>query len=347
MALTKEIWINSIIEGLFADNTFASRSLNHSGFVNAKTVHVPNAGALPGVVKNRSELPGTVGGRNDIDLTYNIAEYTTNPLIIRDAEKVELVYDKRESLVGGTRTALAEAVHADLLRSWVPSGFAHVATTGATEKGHLAGTTSADLKAVTKADILALKKQFDKDGVPQTGRCILLDAVMYNQLLDALSEAEAERSSQVSTRRRALWAASTASTSTCALRCSAPLRQARRWLLRTLPQRPTALPASHGRRDASAARWARLRSSRRTTALHTTATSSPLSCAQEALMCATTRRAWLSSTRALESNGENDKKASHGISAAAERTMGLLRRHGVHRQSHGVPLRGASIEKGH
>ena len=190
MALTKEIWINSIIEGLFADNTFASRSLNHSGFVSAKMVHVPNAGALPGVVKNRSELPGTVGGRNDIDLTYDIAEYTTNPLIIRDAEKVELVYDKRESLVGGTRTALAEAVHADLLRSWVPSGFAFFNATATTEKGHLAGTTSADLKAVTKADILALKKQFDKDDVPQTGRCILLDAVMYNQLLDSLSEAE-------------------------------------------------------------------------------------------------------------------------------------------------------------
>ena len=34
MALQVEIWVKSIIEGLFANNTFAARSVDHSEFVN-------------------------------------------------------------------------------------------------------------------------------------------------------------------------------------------------------------------------------------------------------------------------------------------------------------------------
>ena len=35
-----------------------------------------------------------------------------------------------------------------------------------------------------------MKNQFDIDDIPQTGRCMLLDAVMYNQLLASLTESE-------------------------------------------------------------------------------------------------------------------------------------------------------------
>ena len=58
MALQVQIWIKSIIENLFADNSFASKSVDHSEFFlqTKTTVHVPNAGAAPSVVKNRTTL---------------------------------------------------------------------------------------------------------------------------------------------------------------------------------------------------------------------------------------------------------------------------------------------------
>ena len=34
MALAKEIWINSIVENLFPDDSFITKSINDSGFVN-------------------------------------------------------------------------------------------------------------------------------------------------------------------------------------------------------------------------------------------------------------------------------------------------------------------------
>ncbi len=190
MALQTQIWINSIVELLFADNTFAARSIDHSAFVTDKTVHVPNAGSAPSVVKNRSVFPATAAQREDYDLTYDINEYSTDPVHIQDAERVELSYNKRESVLKQMKSALADKAHIDLALSWVPSGYAKVGTSGAAAPAHMPSSTG-NRQAMTKADVLAVKNLFDLDDIPQTGRCMLLDAVMYNQLVASLSESEA------------------------------------------------------------------------------------------------------------------------------------------------------------
>lgn len=186
MALTKEIWLNSIVSNLFADNSFAIRSTDHSGFVNNKTVHVPNAGSAPGVTKGRNSFPASVSTRSDNDLNYNIGEFTTDPFRVPNAEKVELSYDKRESIIGASRSAIIEAVHTDLIASWCPSSFDKVLTTGNATTAHLESATG-NRKKVTTADILAVKAIMDKNNVPANDRCFLLDYEMYNQLLDALT----------------------------------------------------------------------------------------------------------------------------------------------------------------
>jgi hypothetical protein len=190
MALQKEIWINSIIEGLFSDNTFAARSIDHSGFVNNLTVHVPNAGAPPGVVKGRSTFPATVTSRTDVDLTYNIEEYTTDPVRISNAEDVELSYNKRESVLTGTKQALADTVYGDLIYRWLPASGAVLATSGANVSAHIPSATGSR-KSFIKDDVLKLRVQFDRWDFPQEGRVLLVDAVMYSQLLNSLTETEA------------------------------------------------------------------------------------------------------------------------------------------------------------
>ena len=189
MALQKEIWLNSIVELLFADNTFASRSIDHSEFVTDKTVHVPNAGSAPTVVKNRSSFPATASQRTDSDLTYDINEYSTDPVHIQDAERVELSYNKRESVLKQMKAVLADNAHIDLAISWVPTSYAKVGTSGSAVPAHLSSSTG-NRQAMTKADVLAVKNLFDLDDIPQEGRCMLLDAVMYNQLLASLTESE-------------------------------------------------------------------------------------------------------------------------------------------------------------
>ncbi len=190
MGLQKEIWLNSLVENLFADNTFAKRSVDLSGFVEGKTVHVPNAGVVPEVVKNRKQLPAQITQREDKDLDFNIHEYTTDPIVLVDAEKVELSYSKRESIIANSRMSLQESVHADLIYDWVPSSPFAVKSSGSAVKAHIHGATG-NRKAFTKDDVFAVKDVFDVQDIPQLGRCMLLDAIMYNQLLKTFSDSEA------------------------------------------------------------------------------------------------------------------------------------------------------------
>lgn len=189
MALNVEIWKKDIVEGLFADNSFAANSVDDSAYVNAHTVHIPNAGAPSGVVKNRSELPASVSQRTDYDLSYNIAEFTTNPIRISNVEQVELSYNKRNSVLAMDRTALIEAVHEALIRDWATGITNKIVTTGDSVAPTVASATG-NRKAFTKADVLSAAYLFDSQNVPKEGRCMLCDAAMYYELLASLTESE-------------------------------------------------------------------------------------------------------------------------------------------------------------
>lgn len=174
MALQTEIWLADIVEPLFAQNTFAARSLNHSAFVNNRTVHVPNAGTPPAVEKNRSSLPAAAAQRTDADLSYTIAEYTTDPVHITNAEEIELSYDKRQSVIAQMRSALADKVHTDILTSWID------------------GATATTAAAIDKDEVLKLMTAFDEQDVPQDGRCLILPPAQYASLLKSLTNFEGQ-----------------------------------------------------------------------------------------------------------------------------------------------------------
>lgn len=189
MALQVEIWVKSIIEGLFANNTFAARSVDHSEWANNKTVHVPNAGAAPNVEKNRTEFPAKVTQRADVDLTYQMDEFTVDPVRIPHADEVELSYPKRESVIRQSRRKLAQDAHDSLIYDWIPAGVTVVETLGEAVSAHTKGATG-DRKKMTKKTVEELQTLFDEQDIPEEGRCILLDARMYNQLLNSMTDAE-------------------------------------------------------------------------------------------------------------------------------------------------------------
>lgn len=193
MALNKEIWLNTIQENFFPDDSFMVRSIDDSQFVNNKTVHVPNAGAPSGVVIDRADNnKGANAGmakRTDNDLTYSINELTTNPVYIQNIEMVELSYDKRQSVLANDREQLRDTAAQNLLYNWYVKANA-VETTGSARACHTSSTATGTRKAITKADVLTLATKFNEQNVPMNGRVLLLDATMYADLLDALTGTE-------------------------------------------------------------------------------------------------------------------------------------------------------------
>jgi len=176
MALQKEIWVSSIVEKLFANDTFASRAQNHSAFSDGKKVHVPNAGALPPVTVDNTTYPVEHSERTDTDLNYDLHKYEIGPVRVGSIDDVQLSYDKRTSVLTGVSNSLTEKVYSDILTGWVAACSAAANKTVAATFG--------------KAAVLAIKLAFDKKDIPQNGRCIVLTPEAYNELLDELSDAE-------------------------------------------------------------------------------------------------------------------------------------------------------------
>ena len=189
MAIQKEIWQDHIEGNLFKNNEFLLASTDAGQYVlNGHVVHIPQAGALPTVVKNRSSVPATVVQRGDTDITYTLDEYTTDPILIPNAETFELSYNKRESVLSEYETSLRQTVADNLLIDWAPTASTGVIvrTTGAAVATTLAGTTGNRAKFVV-SDLKNAQLQLNKQNVPMEGRYALISADMFQQLTDDMS----------------------------------------------------------------------------------------------------------------------------------------------------------------
>lgn len=189
MALNKEIWLSTIQENLFPDNSFAVKSIDDSVFVDNKTVHIPNAGAPSGVVINRKKKPAEIGQRTDNDLTYDMDELTTNPIYIPNIDTVELSYDKRNSVLMNDRKEIQEQAHQNLLYRWMNEGVV-CETSGSARVAHTSESAKGNRKKMTKNTVLSLMTKFNMDNIPTEDRFILLDACMYADLLEDLTDKE-------------------------------------------------------------------------------------------------------------------------------------------------------------
>lgn len=191
MAVNQEVWVRDVVANLFPENSFASQSIDDSDYVNNKTVHIPNAGTPPSVVKNRAFVAGgaTVTQVTDNDLTYSVDEYTCDPVHISNIEKAELSYSKRNSVMAGAKGKLNDTVYESLPFAWIPGTPVKHATTGSAVASHIEGATGNRL-AFTVADVKAIGQKFNSQNIPQDGRNILLDSEMYGQLYDSMSDAQ-------------------------------------------------------------------------------------------------------------------------------------------------------------
>ena len=188
MAIQKEIWQDHIEGNLFKNNEFLLASTDAGQFIlQGKVVHIPQAGATPGIAKNRSSLPGTIVTRTDTDVTYSLDEYTSDPILIPYAETFELSYNKRESVLSEHEASLKQTIADNMLVSWAPTAAAgYVRTSGASTSAHLDSGTG-NRKKLTAKDLKAAQLLLNKQNVPMEGRHALMSADMFQQLTDDLS----------------------------------------------------------------------------------------------------------------------------------------------------------------
>ena len=183
MALQKEIWINDIQEKLFAGAEFVTKSVDHSAFVSNKIVHLPQAGSAPSLVKNRAAYPATITQRTDSESTYNLNEYTTDPILLTDIDELQTSYEKRNSILGQHIDVLNDRIALETAFAWsTDTAASQIVTTGAASSSALASSATGTRLELTKEDVRKAAALFDRQNVVSTGRVLVLPSDMYYQL---------------------------------------------------------------------------------------------------------------------------------------------------------------------
>lgn len=187
VGVTPEIWTDYIVGNLFKDNEFILNSVDESQYViGAGVVHIPQAGSPSGVKRNRTQLPATITRRKDIDVTYVLDEFTTDPRFIPNIDKAELSYDKMDSCMSEDMAYLKQFVAEAMLYNWRPSHF--IKTTGDATAAHY-GT--GNRRAVKLTDFIVAKETMNKWGIPKADRVCIIDTTMKGQLVRELAASSA------------------------------------------------------------------------------------------------------------------------------------------------------------
>lgn len=179
-----EIWVDYIIGNLFKDDQFLNDCFDESEYVlGGAVVHIPQAGAKPTVVKNRSSYPAVAVRRTDTDITYPLDEYSTDPTHITDAEAAQASYSKMDSVLGEHVASLSENYADDMLYKWAPTDAACIIrTTGADAATALSASATGTRKTFVKEDLQRAQALLDKQKVSKKDRFALIPTDMASEL---------------------------------------------------------------------------------------------------------------------------------------------------------------------
>ncbi len=184
MAIQKEIWIADIVEKLLPENSFVNQSIDDSPFVTNRTVHRPNAGALPEVQRNRTVFPAALVKRTDTDGPYIIDEFTSTPSLIQDIEETEVNYGKRQSVTASHAKEIDKQIANWMARYWAPTLAPNfIRTSGGNRAANTLNATG-NRKIFTLADLHKARTVLDDMDLSEDGRNILLPAHMLNDLIE-------------------------------------------------------------------------------------------------------------------------------------------------------------------
>lgn len=188
MSLNKELWRQTIEEQLFKNDEFLNVvGLDHSSYVNNRTVHIPQAGSNPTISKNLSVFPVAVGSRTDADLTYNVDLFYSQPIRVGVDETQYLSYDKRSSVLSSHLKKMRNVMGNNTLYNWaggVPSA-SIIRTTGSAVGSALAPSATGTRKVPTLADFYNANNILDaQDLNPSDTRYAIVPSSMYWQLIN-------------------------------------------------------------------------------------------------------------------------------------------------------------------
>ena len=178
-----EVWTGELIKAFRS----AAESIgwyqairSYDAYVKHDVIHFVDVGADPEILVNNTTYPLTVQDLPDGDKAVELDKFQSRPTPVTDDELHAISYDKMALVIEKHKDQFFEKKYSRAIHSLAPAENAAktpvLVTTGeATADGR---------KKLTRADIVALKKKFDKLKIPKEGRILVLCADHVADLLE-------------------------------------------------------------------------------------------------------------------------------------------------------------------
>jgi len=172
--LQKEIWIDQFRENFYPKNDFIMDGIDWTQYVENNKINFAAAGGDPDVVKNRTraQYPIPVQYLDDVPLEVELDTYSSDSTIVHDAETVELVYPKMETVLNKHRKSIRTKYANDGIYNIAPdTETTHTVILEATGDDILTGEA-----CLIDDDFSRLRGIWNDLDYPEENRCVVLDA---------------------------------------------------------------------------------------------------------------------------------------------------------------------------
>lgn len=182
VGLYPEVWTGELVKAFrsAAESIgWYAKIRSYDQYVEKDTIHLVDIGADPEVLVNNTTYPLEVTELEDGDIAVKLDKYQSKPTRVTDDELHALGYDKMSSVVERHKDAFSGTKFKRAIHSIAPAG-----NTSKTPVIMTTGEVSEGRKRLTRRDIIALKKAFDKALIPAEGRILVLCADHVADLLE-------------------------------------------------------------------------------------------------------------------------------------------------------------------
>ncbi len=177
----KEIWTGEQIKQFrtaLESWGWLARIRSYNQHVNNDVIHFVAIGGDPKVLVNNTTYPIPITALEDADKPVSLDKFTTEVTPVTDDELHAISYDKMASVQERHRDALVETFGQHAIHAIAPAeNMADIPVL------HTTGDVVEGRKLMTSADLLSLKRSFDKMGIPKQDRVLVLCSDHVNDLL--------------------------------------------------------------------------------------------------------------------------------------------------------------------
>lgn len=172
-----EIWTGEMIKAFRTDAEslgWMQRIRSYNQHVKQDVIHFTEIGGDPKVLVNNKTYPLSITALEDADKPISLDKFDTEATPVTDDELHAISYDKMASVQERHRDALREAIAEKAIHAIAPEeNLKDVPVLKTTGEGG----------AMVPADLIAIKRAFDKMKVPKKDRILVLSSDHVNDLL--------------------------------------------------------------------------------------------------------------------------------------------------------------------